>query len=186
MILVVKIFLSLLLASLTEGNGLGVYYGAYRTYPTGDTLIELDHMDGGPVAPDEKWIAECNDGEALVALRDDANDFEALKTMWCKLVFGGKAPVSGYPFYDRCRYRNASASEKQFHCFDPSEPSESFETFVVALREDDAQFRVGDDVHGKRAIGPAFKCCGMPSGEQCFLIELSPSYRGLTYVGRKR
>lgn len=158
--------------SVVNANGNGVYYGAYRTYPTGDTLIELPYMDGGPIAPELKWIAECNDYEALVGIRDSDADFSKLETMWCKQVFINKQQQlnrnnNSYPYYERCLLRNASLQE--FYCFDGTK--NSFNSFMTALYEDDDKFSVNIDVPRKHASGSAFKCCGLPEGKQRILVH---------------
>lgn len=46
-----------------EANGRGSYYGSYRTFPTGDTIIQTAYNDGGSINPEEKWVVECSDAE---------------------------------------------------------------------------------------------------------------------------
>lgn len=47
-------------------NGRGSYYGSYRTYPTGDTIIATGYNDGGSANAEEKWLVECGDAEGKV------------------------------------------------------------------------------------------------------------------------
>jgi len=136
------------------------YYGTYRTYGTGDTVIQVAHANGGPKTAHRKWQVECLDGEAVTGISDFVFDFGGLTNVWCKFLFPYKPPATRglYPYYPFCHVRDFT---RQFFCYEPDNHTTTANTFITGFWDDDSSFWVYRE--RQDPVQP-YKCCRTPPG----------------------
>ncbi|OQV20968.1 hypothetical protein BV898_05043 [Hypsibius exemplaris] len=138
--------------------GTNMYYGMYKSFGTGDTVITTYHADGGTVLPHRKWQVECFDGEAAVGIADNIWDFGALTYVWCKFLFPYKPPSQGlYPYYPHCHVMDYAS--QQF-CYSRANHSLTANTFVTGFFDSDFVFWTWSPTDVKQP----YKCCRTPKG----------------------
>ncbi|OQV15137.1 hypothetical protein BV898_10650 [Hypsibius exemplaris] len=145
-----------LLFFLSAVHGTMRYYDTILSYGSGDTMIRNYQAHLGPLLPHFKWIVECLDGEAMVGIQDENEDFNRLIQTWCKFMFPLKPPTNGlYPYYPRCHTLNLTSD---FHCYVPTNHAVTINTFVTAIRGSHPRWFENANV-----IAP-YKCCKAPLG----------------------
>ncbi|XP_055355788.1 uncharacterized protein LOC129601090 [Paramacrobiotus metropolitanus] len=148
------------------------YYGSYLTFGTGDDIIETYHMHGGTTSPIHKWNIECLDGEAVIGIRDTADDFQRIQGLWCKFMFPYKPPSSDYPYYPGCYVRNFTTHD---FCYDPRDALTSPNSFMTGLWDNDFQFQVWRITTDYVQL---FKCCATPAN---YYIDYMSCYYKMTH-----
>ncbi|XP_055334046.1 uncharacterized protein LOC129585407 [Paramacrobiotus metropolitanus] len=136
------------------------YYGTYLQYGTGDTFIDTVHTNGGPKDVLRKWNVECLDGEGVIGIRDNNDDFKRLTVIWCRFLFPYKPQLNGlYPYYSGCIMRNLTT---EAFCFSPKNATNTVNTFITGFWDNDAAFVIfrskGEDAPN------TYKCCRTPPG----------------------
>ncbi|GAV01966.1 hypothetical protein RvY_12589 [Ramazzottius varieornatus] len=141
----------LTVVALQEGHG---YYTSRRCYGTGDCHLLTKNQDGGFDDASHQWLSECNDGEGVVAIRDDDTHFEGLSGIWCSFLFPMKQSTKGvYPYYPSCAVRNLTAGE--YHCRGEGQNNQTQNLFVSGI------YKEPDE---RQAFVPSLmKCCETPS-----------------------
>jgi len=130
------------------------YYERHKCFATGDCIMSTAYHSGGYNDEYNRWLTECNDGEAMIGIYDAVREFIGVEQIWCKFAFPMKPPSRGiYPFYSQCNVRNQTMQE--YYCYDKYWPRDTVDTFAVALYT---------DVFQDPGVPKAMKCCKTPMG----------------------
>ncbi|GAU97006.1 hypothetical protein RvY_08370 [Ramazzottius varieornatus] len=118
-------------------------------------------------------------GRTTVSDRDYFDDYQTAVFLWCRFAFVNKPPSQGrYPYYPTCHLRDMTT---HFFCFEPQNASETINTFITAMWDNEANFYV------YRRVGPAsflidtiqpYKCCKTPPVKDITLTK----FRATTFL----
>ncbi|XP_055342606.1 uncharacterized protein LOC129591101 [Paramacrobiotus metropolitanus] len=132
------------------------YYDRHKCFGTGDCILGTNYFAGGYSDPYNKWLTECNDGEAMIGIFDAVRMFIGVEQVWCKFMFPMKPPSKGiYPFYSSCNVRNVTMGAKEFYCYDKYWPKDTVDTFTTGLFS---------NVFQDPGVPSLMKCCKTPAG----------------------
>ncbi|XP_055333934.1 uncharacterized protein LOC129585319 [Paramacrobiotus metropolitanus] len=158
------------------------YYFSYLPYSTGDNIVTTWHMHGGPTLPNRKWNVECLDGEAMIGITDQIDDFQRIAAIWCRFMFPYKPPSNGvYPYYPSCVFREY---RYQFFCFDTQNASTTINTFMTGIWDNEWIFwvaRIGTTRSTASDYFQPYKCCKVPKGYyidyvSCYYVSTHDPY----------